>query len=37
MTILYAACVWVMWGLGDTVGVTSWDVYEGLIFNETVM
>ena len=37
MTILYAACVWVMWGLGNTVGVTSWDVYEGLIFDETVI
>ena len=36
MTILYAACVWVAWGLGTTTGITSWDVYEGLIFDETV-
>lgn len=36
MTILYAACVWVAWGLGTTTGVTHWDVYEGLIYDETV-
>lgn len=36
MTILYAACVWVAWSLGTTIGVTHWDVYEGLIYDETV-
>ena len=36
MTILYAACVWVAWSLGTTIGVTHWDVFEGGIYDETV-
>ena len=35
-TILYAICVWVTWGPGTTVGITHWDVFEGLIYDETV-